>query len=429
MAADFDRFAWLRPTFLPVVAAGNAGAGDVGAASANLGNAVGTVSSPAVAKNCLAVAATLTEPFEGSPEREEVGREKVTGELLVAAVTGGVAGANQARRGHRAVAAIFSSSSGSSSSSSNLGVGTVNGLPPLTSLAASASGDWALVAADPIDACLPLKNGNLDSTSPSASAAVVFAWRGRCSFATKAANAAAAGAAALLIANSGPGGALRMTGTPPTAATPLAPTAGISKSSGEDLSAALSAGQRLRVSFSRDLLRSPLSAAPFGSIAASSTASSGFSPLPRSESIAYFSSGGPTPDGRLKPDVAAPGTKASAFSDGDPGSGNCGAGVDRGTSMATPLVAGAALLARQYFLQGWWWSFSSSSSLLPPLASANASAGFEPTSALLRAVLLGGAVPMRGLAPAAPSSSSSSSASDAAFDLLPLDPVSFDEFF
>ena len=225
-AADFDRFAWLRPTFLPVVAAGNAGAGDVGAASANLGNAVGTVSSPAVAKNCLAVAATLTEPFEGSPEREEVGREKVTGELLVAAVTGGVAGANQARRGHRAVAAIFSSSSGSSSSSSNLGVGTVNGLPPLTSLAASASGDWALVAADPIDACLPLKNGNLDSTSPSASAAVVFAWRGRCSFATKAANAAAAGAAALLIANSGPGGALRMTGTPPTAATPLAPRPG-----------------------------------------------------------------------------------------------------------------------------------------------------------------------------------------------------------
>ena len=447
MAADFDRFAWLKPTFLPVVAAGNAGAGDVGAAASALGNAIGTVSSPAVAKNCLAVAAALTEPFEGSPEREEVSREKVPGELLVAAVSGGAAGANQARRAHRAVAAVFSPPATGSASGGDLlsssGVGTVAGLPPLTALASSASGDWALVAADPVDACLPLKNGNASVSSfPSASGAVVFAWRGRCPFSVKAANAAAAGASALLVANTGPGGALRMTGTSPSSSstTSLAPTAGISRSSGEDLAAALVAAggsrQRLRVSFSRDLLRLPMAGAPFGSIASSSSSSSSgpsssssssssnsFYPLPRSESIASFSSGGPTPDNRLKPDLAAPGTTASAFSDGDASTGNCGAGVDRGTSMATPLVAGAALLARQYFMEGWWWGSTFSSALLVP--SANASAGFEPSAALLRAVLLGGATPMRGLAPAPPSSSSSYSASDAAFDLLPLDPVSF----
>ena len=249
MAADFDRFAWLKPTFLPVVAAGNAGAGDVGAAASNAGNAVGTVSSPAVAKNCLAVAATLTERFEGSPEREEVARERVPGELLVAAVSGGAAGANQARRAHRAVAAVFSD--GGASPGAGSGVGTVGGLPPLTALAASASGDWALVAADPIDACSPLRNGNASdsaspaSPSPAALGAVVLAWRGKCSFSAKAANAAAAGAAALLIANSGPGGALRMTGTRPPGSAPLAPTAAVSRRSGEDLAAALLAGQRL----------------------------------------------------------------------------------------------------------------------------------------------------------------------------------------
>lgn len=447
MAADFDRFAWLKPTFLPVVAAGNAGAGDVGAAAAALGSAVGTVSSPAVAKNCLAVAAALTEPFDGSPEREDVARERVPGELLVAAVSGGAAGANQAQRGHRAVAAVFSPAvGGSASSSGEIGVGTVAGLPPLTALASSASGDWALVAADPLDACSPLKNGNASvSTYPSAAGAVIFAWRGRCSFSTKAANAAAAGAAALLIANTGPGGALRMTGSSPSISTALAPTASVSKSSGDDLAAALAVApsqrQRLRVSFSRDLLRLPTqSDAPFGSVAFSSLQSSSsvspstlpaFFPLPRGESMAYFSSGGPTPDGRFKPDLAAPGTTVSAFSDGDPSTGNCGGGMDRGTSMATPVVAGAALLARQYFTEGWWWGGSgsgfSSSSLLSSRPSANSSAGFEPTSALLRAVLLGGATPMRGLAPAPPSSSSSCSASDAAFDGLPLEPVSFEK--
>ncbi len=75
--------------------------------------------------------------------------------------------------------------------------------------------------------------------------------------------------------------------------------------------------------------------------------------------IAAFSSRGPTRDGRVKPDLLAPGTnilstRSAAWAGaGTPGWGPY-AGSDRymyngGTSMATPLAAGAAALVRQYF--------------------------------------------------------------------------------
>ena len=109
----------------------------------------------------------------------------------------------------------------------------------------------------------------------------------------------------------------------------------------------------------------------------------------RFHSLAYFSSTGPTPDGRTKPDLVAPGTTVSAFSDGDPGSSNCGLGVDRGTSMACPVAAGGVLLARQYFSEGWHAT-----------GAPNASHAIaRPSAALLRAVLIGGAAPMGGVRP------------------------------
>jgi subtilisin family serine protease len=74
-----------------------------------------------------------------------------------------------------------------------------------------------------------------------------------------------------------------------------------------------------------------------------------------------FSSRGPIVDGRVKPDVVAPGSYViSAYSDGDLNSNNCGSGgparnnsaaltTKQGTSMAAPATAGAAGLIRQYY--------------------------------------------------------------------------------
>lgn len=65
--------------------------------------------------------------------------------------------------------------------------------------------------------------------------------------------------------------------------------------------------------------------------------------------VSYFSSNGPAEDGRIKPEVVAPGNVAvSAASAGDGDTYSCGVVAMSGTSMATPATAGGALLARQY---------------------------------------------------------------------------------
>ena len=61
-----------------------------------------------------------------------------------------------------------------------------------------------------------------------------------------------------------------------------------------------------------------------------------------------FSSGGPTFDGRVKPDLVAPGDSIDSAYLTD--SGNmCAAVKLSGTSMATPLASGSMALLRQYF--------------------------------------------------------------------------------
>jgi len=75
------------------------------------------------------------------------------------------------------------------------------------------------------------------------------------------------------------------------------------------------------------------------------------------QGLAAFSSRGPCDDGRVKPDVCAPGTDIISCRSRAPGAGT-GWGVHNtlyvymgGTSMATPLTAGAAALARQYLIE------------------------------------------------------------------------------
>jgi hypothetical protein len=94
-------------------------------------------------------------------------------------------------------------------------------------------------------------------------------------------------------------------------------------------------------------------------------------------------------DLRLKPDVLCAGSNImSAHGDGDLFSNNCGvasavAGMS-GTSMATPLCAGAAALVRDYFFQG--YAATGFKNIASPL---------RPSAALVKAVMIHSAQRMR----------------------------------
>lgn len=96
-------------------------------------------------------------------------------------------------------------------------------------------------------------------------------------------------------------------------------------------------------------------------------------------SLASFTSRGLTPDGRRKPEVIAPGfwvTSASGFPNSTTDV-HCAFKGLRGTSMATPAVAGAAAIVREYFLEGYY-----------PSGFKNSPDGFNPSGALIKAMLI-----------------------------------------
>ena len=96
--------------------------------------------------------------------------------------------------------------------------------------------------------------------------------------------------------------------------------------------------------------------------------------------VAYFSSKGPMADGRIKPDVCAPGSyiistrgRMATSTGWGVYEGNTNYMYDSGTSMATPLVSGSAALVRQWLIERRGYSNE------------------MPTAALIKAVLMGGA--------------------------------------
>eukprot|EP00698_Gefionella_okellyi_P004979 TRINITY_DN1458_c0_g1_i2.p1 TRINITY_DN1458_c0_g1~~TRINITY_DN1458_c0_g1_i2.p1 ORF type:complete len:600 (-),score=93.13 TRINITY_DN1458_c0_g1_i2:233-2032(-) len=111
--------------------------------------------------------------------------------------------------------------------------------------------------------------------------------------------------------------------------------------------------------------------------------------LQNEQNMAYFSSRGPTSDGRLAPHVIVPGSQiGSAFADDNAATVQCDPDVrspqaaitfKQGTSMSTPLAAASAALIRQYFREGRY--------LGKPMI---------PSAALLKAMMINSAVPVNG---------------------------------
>lgn len=74
------------------------------------------------------------------------------------------------------------------------------------------------------------------------------------------------------------------------------------------------------------------------------------------QTIASFSSIGPTLDGRQKPDLVAPGMAVLSAQSEAPGSTSKSSAICslQGTSQATPVVAGMAVLLYEWLRDGWW---------------------------------------------------------------------------
>lgn len=103
------------------------------------------------------------------------------------------------------------------------------------------------------------------------------------------------------------------------------------------------------------------------------------------DNVAWYSSFGPAYDGRIKPDVIAPGDSLmSANARGD-GSFSCDTIIKTGTSQATPACAGSAALVRQYFADSNFFS------RVCDAGSASSSGGcgaFSPSGVLIKAMML-----------------------------------------
>jgi len=96
-----------------------------------------------------------------------------------------------------------------------------------------------------------------------------------------------------------------------------------------------------------------------------------------------FSSRGFAHDGRIKPDVMAPGAGVISAESNlvVGGTQNCDYVPMSGTSMATPVTAGHAALVRQYFADGFF-----------PSGAPSPADGFVPSAALIKAMLIASAV-------------------------------------
>ncbi|QDZ23468.1 subtilisin-like serine protease [Chloropicon primus] len=181
-----------------------------------------------------------------------------------------------------------------------------------------------------------------------------------CPFTEKARNAQTAGAKAVLIYNNKEKGFYYMAGKKTDPGDDITiPSYSISLRYGQQVINAFEDGESLQVLFQ-----------------------GGASDVPTYETLAEYSSVGPTFDERIKPEILAPGNLVSA---GVPllSRKSCYVKEQSGTSMAVPVVSGAAVLIRQYFTEG-------------RHKVDGVSQFTHPSGALIKAVLLNGAKPLDG---------------------------------
>ncbi|CAN0198488.1 unnamed protein product, partial [Ectocarpus sp. 6 AP-2014] len=108
------------------------------------------------------------------------------------------------------------------------------------------------------------------------------------------------------------------------------------------------------------------------------------------DTVAVFSSYGPTSDSRIKPEVLAPGDAIySAASDGSMDTHSCRLWAYVGTSMSTPIVAGASAMIRQYFMNETFFATDMTArGFCDEWAGCEA---FSPSSATLKALMINSA--------------------------------------
>ena len=183
-----------------------------------------------------------------------------------------------------------------------------------------------LIYGQPIEGCAPLTN------TTQVNGNIAFLDRGTCTLTTKARNAQAAGAVAVIIANNTPTLPASV-GDDGTGSNITIPSFLLAQNAGDAIRVELNGGQVVNVSltpgdvtFQPGLANSYASFNPYGGIYAST-------------------SRGPRVNNTLKPDIAAPGTNI--------GSARVGSGSNffyfTGTSSAAPHVAGTAALLAQKF--------------------------------------------------------------------------------
>jgi len=102
--------------------------------------------------------------------------------------------------------------------------------------------------------------------------------------------------------------------------------------------------------------------------------------------LASYTLLGPARDGRIKPDVVGPSYVLAADSDLDVTTKTCDISYQPGTSWASPSIAGAVALARQYYTDGYY-----------PSGFPTPADRFTPSAALLKATMIAGTrrVPIR----------------------------------